>query len=87
MNESAQVRAEIEGALDQLAQSVLLVKELEERIEGVTGTVLLIGLSENADSSIAGSLHLGQMAKQEADSVLNYLFELRQRLTLYRDKL
>lgn len=84
MTEADQVRSEIESALDGLAESVLLVQRLEEQIDGVTGTVLLVGFT---NSNIARSVGLSQLAKQEAEQILTHLFELRQRLTLFRDKL
>lgn len=86
MSAADQLRGEIDTALYDLAEAVNAMAKATQKVDDVNGTVMLIGLYDNQNASIAGLTNLGQVAKSSINSTLDQLFEMRQRLTVYRDK-
>jgi len=86
MSHADGVRAELNTALDDLEDSLHFIRNAGDKIEAVTGTVLTVGLIDS-NSHIAGAAGLGQVMSLTIGSLIHSLFELRQTLILYRDKL
>jgi CHASE2 domain-containing sensor protein len=84
---AAELKIQIDSILDDIADTVNMANNVEGKLNDVQGGIILIGLTNSNNDNVSGSLALAQGIKAINDGLLTALFNLRQRLTIYRDSL
>lgn len=80
-------KAQVNELLYQLSTAVNQLAQVKETLETVQGGIILLGLTTSSNHSVAGAATLAQVAKETHEALLQNAFDLRQRLTLFRDVL
>lgn len=80
------LRAQVEIVLDEIAAAVNHYAEADRHLDRANEEILLMGIT-GSNHSIAGSVGIGQVAKNMGEIYINNLFILRERVTIYRDGL
>lgn len=86
MSAADEVKTEIDLVLYDLSQAVLAAKKVEESLEKVAGSLLMLGLKDQRVST-PSVIAAQYQAHEQARSIMHSLFNMRQNLTLQRDKL
>jgi len=83
---AAELRAQVVAVLDDLALIVNQLENIDKGFQNIQGDLLVMGISDS-NHSIAGAVGMTEAAQQSLDATINHSFNLRQRLTAYRDVL
>jgi hypothetical protein len=79
------VRNNIDLILAELAEITLAQKTVQDRLDGLSGSILAMGV-QNDRISPGGVLAANFAAMQSSEQIIQVLFSIHQNLTLQRDR-
>ena len=80
------LKSEIDEVLYELSKAVLAQKQVEDILDRVSGSLLMMGLRDPRVNT-PGVIAAKYAASEQTRSIMQSLFNMRQDLTLQRDKL
>ena len=82
-----EIKGEIDRVLYEIADTVNALEATKVQFDQAKGSVLLLGLSSSANIPVRSVMQMGEVATSDMEHAMTLLFDMRQRLTIYRNSL
>jgi hypothetical protein len=80
-------KMQIDAMMNEIEDAVCALEKVQEKLESVQGGAILLGLTESQNMMISGLIEVTQSAQHNRETLWRFMFNIRERLRIYREVL
>lgn len=80
---AAEAKLQVEQMLDEIGYATSTLTEVENKLDSIQGSALLLGLTQSNNQMAAGLIQLVDAAKHNRETLGQFLFHIKNRLNEY----